>query len=75
MKKPNVHLLARHAKDAFVRFPWVILSAFVGSLAGMYWVQVSEVSPYLLTLINLMLTAALGIPLFFSIKKHRTNRM
>lgn len=68
MKKPNVHLLARHAKDAFVRFPWVILSALVGSLAGMYWVQVSEVSPYLLTMINLMLTAALGIPLFFSIK-------
>lgn len=79
MKKPNIHLLAQHAKDAFVRFPWVILSALLGSLAGMYWIQVSEVSPYLLTMINLMLTAALGIPLFFSIqmlleRAHRLQR-
>ena len=68
MKKPSIHQLAQHALDAFVRFPWVILSALIGSLAGMYWVQVSEVSQNVLPMINLMLAAALGIPLFFSLQ-------
>lgn len=67
MKKPSIHQLAQHAKDAFIRFPLVILSALIGSLAGIYWVQVSEVSYNTLPMINLMLTGALGIPLFFSI--------
>lgn len=68
MKKPSVHRLVQNAKDSLIRFPWVILSALIGSLAGMYAVQVNEVSQNLLPLINLMLTAALGIPLFFSIR-------
>ena len=68
MKKPSIHQLAQSAKDAFIRFPLVILSALIGSLAGMYWVQVSEVSQHVLPMVNLMLTAALGIPLFFSIR-------
>jgi hypothetical protein len=68
MKKPSIHRLAKSAKDAFIRFPLVVLCALTGSLAGMYWVQVSEVSPDVLPMVNLMLTAALGIPLFFSIR-------
>ena len=68
MKKPSIHQLAQNAKDAFLRFPLVVLSALFGSLAGMYWVQVSEVSQYVLPMVNLMLTAALGIPLFFSVR-------
>jgi hypothetical protein len=68
MKKPSVHQLALHAREALVRFPWAILAALVGSLAGMYGVQVSEVSHSVLPMINLMLTAALGIPLFFAIQ-------
>ena len=68
MKKPSIHQLALHARDALIRFPWVILTALIGSLAGMYGVQVSEVSHNILPVINLMLTAALGIPLFFAIQ-------
>ena len=68
MKKPSIHQLAQNAKDALIRFPWVLLSALIGSLAGIYLVQVSEVSQNVFPIINLMLSAALGIPLFFSIR-------
>src|SRR5690554_6243704 len=68
MKKPSIHQVAQYAKDALIRFPLVVLSALIGSLAGIYLVQVNEVSQNVFPIINLMLSAALGIPLFFFIR-------
>ena len=65
MKTLSLNDLAEDAWESFLRFPLVVLSAFVGTLIGMYLVEVQEVEDNLFPLINLMLCFALGIPLFF----------
>jgi hypothetical protein len=66
MKTLSLSDLAENTRDSFLRFPLAILSAFAGTLVGIYLVEVQEVSDNLFPLINLMLCAALGIPLFFA---------
>ena len=66
MKSLSLNNLSENARVSFLRFPMVILSAFAGTLIGIYLVEVQEVGDNLFPLINLMLCFALGIPLFFA---------
>lgn len=66
MKTLSLIDLAENTRDSFLRFPLAILSAFAGTLIGIYLVEVQEVSDNIFPLINLMLCFALGIPLFFA---------
>lgn len=68
MKKLSIHKLALTARESLIRFPLVILSAFIGTLAGVYLVEVSEVTQDVFPFINVMLCGALGIPLYFSVQ-------
>ncbi|HLW19286.1 MAG TPA: DUF4153 domain-containing protein [Cyclobacteriaceae bacterium] len=68
MKKPSIQQLALNARDALIRFPLVLLSAFIGSMVGIYLVEVNEVTQDVFPFINVMLCAVLGIPLYFSVQ-------
>src|SRR5690606_19976322 len=66
MKFPSLDYQIQNARQSFLRFPLAILSAFAGTLIGIYLVEVQEVEDNLFPLINLMLCFALGIPLYFA---------
>src|SRR5690554_4657308 len=68
MKKPSIQKLALNARDSLIRFPLVMLSAFIGTIVGIYLVEVNEVTQDVFPFINIMLCAALGIPLYFSVQ-------
>jgi hypothetical protein len=65
MRLPSLQTLWTQASAALLRFPLSILSATIGVCVAIYLIEmegkVDNVLPYL----NLLLTAALGIPLFF----------
>lgn len=65
MKLPSWNYLVDDATRSLLRFPMVILSAFVGTLATIYLIDIQDVAENLFPLINFTLCAALGIPLFF----------
>lgn len=66
MKLPSFSYLISNARKSFYRFPLTLLTSAVAVVVGIYLVEnerhVKNFFPY----INLMLTASIGIPLFFS---------
>ena len=67
MKLLSIQYLAQSATQSLMRFPWVIISALVGVCAGIYLAEQHNTFGNDLTVVNLILTAGLGIGLFFSI--------
>ncbi|MFC2109873.1 DUF4153 domain-containing protein [Bacteroidota bacterium] len=66
MKLPSLHLLATNAKKSLIRFPLTLLAAFLGVTISIYLVENKKEIDNMFPYINFLLTAALGIPLFFS---------
>jgi hypothetical protein len=65
MKLISINYLFTNAKKSFVKFPMTIISATIGVIIAIYLVEnpnLKNAFPY----INLMLSLALGIPLFIS---------
>jgi len=67
MKFPSISSLAFDARRTFMRFPLSLISALIGTGIAIYLVEL-ELFEEQLALVNLLLTAALGIPLFFCIR-------
>jgi hypothetical protein len=67
MKLPSLHYLAQNAARGFLRFPFTLISALVAVIFGVYMAEnhedIKNIFPYL----NGLLTALLGIPLFFCV--------
>ena len=67
MQLPSINYLYQQAKNSALRFPFTLISALIGVLLGIYLVEheseMLNIFPYL----NVMLCAALGVPLFFCI--------
>lgn len=66
MKLPSFNYLLNNAAKAFVRFPATILTSLVGVCVAIYLVEYHNDVKNFLPYVNVMLCAALGIPLFFS---------
>lgn len=66
MKLPSFHYLLSNARNTLYRFPLTLLTSAIAVFIGIYLVEnqndVKNYFPY----VNLMLTASIGIPLFFS---------
>ncbi len=67
MKLPSINYLYQQAKNSAFRFPFTLISSLIAVVIGIYLVEnegeILNIFPY----INVMLCAALGIPLFFCI--------
>jgi SNF family Na+-dependent transporter len=66
MKPPSMAEFYHHALHSFLRFPLVIASAYGGTFLMIYLVEImdSGLNPFLL--LHVVLSCALGIPLFFA---------
>ncbi len=62
IKLPSVHYLVSSAETAFLRFPLTIVSAVIAAGCALLIIESETSSNY--TVMNLMLTAALGIPVY-----------
>lgn len=67
MKLPSVDYLYQKTKSSFLRFPLTILSAFIAVIIAIYLTEYNKEINNTFPYINSMLTAALGIPLFFCV--------
>jgi len=67
MKFPSFHLLYKESTDAVLRFPLSLLSSILATFLSIYLVE-NEVMEKNLSLLHLMLTFALGIPLFLMLE-------
>jgi hypothetical protein len=66
MKLPSLNLLFTNAKKSLIRFPLTIISAALGVIVSIYLVEYKKEIDNAFPYINFLLTAAIGIPLFFS---------
>lgn len=66
MKLPSINYLLSSTWNSFLRFPLTIVSAIIAVIVGIYLTEVSDQFRRL-EIINLMLVAALGIPLYFCV--------
>jgi hypothetical protein len=67
MKFPSLSNVAIEVDRTFRRFPLSIIAGLIGTMITIYLVEL-ELFEEQLILVNLLLTLALGIPLFFSIQ-------
>jgi hypothetical protein len=63
MRLPSLQHLAAEARNSFTRFPFVILAAAVAAAAGVVAIENDHAS----TLVKIMASAQLGLPLFFAL--------
>ncbi len=67
MKLPSVNFLLRSMSETVMRFPFVLLSAIIGTAAAMILVNRPGNSNWEFTLTRLLMVSSLGVPLFFAI--------
>lgn len=67
MKLPSIQYLQEKAVTALKRFPLSIVSATISVVCAIYLIEHEHYQGNLFPVINLMLCAALGIPLFFCV--------
>lgn len=67
MKFPSFHLLYKESTDAVLRFPLSLLSSILATFLSIYLVE-NEAMEKNLSLLHLLLTFALGIPLFLMLE-------
>lgn len=65
MKLPSIDYLISKSKESFVRFPLTVLSSLLAVSLGIYLIEFGEDTANPLPFVNLLLTAALGVPLYF----------
>lgn len=68
MKLPSINYLLAQAKNGTVRYPLTLIFSLIGVSIGIYLVEYESVTPNIFPLINVMLCAAIAIPLFFCIE-------
>lgn len=68
MKLLSLNYLFTKAKESLFRFPIVLICSFLGVLISVYLVEMEHEIKNKLPYINVLLTSALGVPLFFCIK-------
>ncbi len=66
MKLPSLHYLITSAKASLLRFPWTILSSLIAVIIAIYLIEIEVDFIQNLSLINIILCASIGIPLYFS---------
>jgi hypothetical protein len=66
MKLPSLNYLAQNAGHTFLRFPLSIIAGLLGAATAIYLVEENDQIKNFFPFINLLLTFALGISLFFS---------
>lgn len=66
MKLPSFHYLVSNARNTLLRFPLTLLVATIASIIGIYLVENESHVKNFFPFVNVMLTASIGIPLFFS---------
>jgi hypothetical protein len=74
MKLPSLLYLLQHAKQSFLRFSFTIITALIAVCIGIYLVEFHEDIVNVFPYINVMLCAALGIPLFFCVDVFAYNK-
>lgn len=67
MTLPSMHLLLSSAGHIIKRFPFVLLTALVCTGIGIYLVHHTDENDLQRTLIRVMMSGSLGLPLFFSL--------
>lgn len=67
MKLPSIDYLYQNAKSSLLRFPLTIFAALLAVIFAIYLTEYNEEIDNFFPYINFMLTAALGIPLFFCV--------
>ena len=74
MKLPSINYLIVKSKESFLRFPLTVLSSLISVIIGVYLIEfiddIENPFPY----INLLLTTALGIPLYFCVSIFITKK-
>jgi hypothetical protein len=66
MKLPSIQLLTNSLVHICKRFPFVLLSAFIGTAAGILLIRGDYKDEPLATLSKIMMVSSLGVPLFFA---------
>ena len=65
MKFSSLKHLYTISKDSFLRFPLTLVSAIIAVSVGIYWIEYEDTIDNFFPFVNTLLTAALGVPLFF----------
>lgn len=68
MKIPSFDELLDKSFKSFLRFPFAILFSFLTAIVAIYLIDKNQNPQENLKLVNLMLSSALGIPLFIAVK-------
>ena len=68
MKLPSINYLFLQAKTGAIRYPLTLIFSLIGVSIGIYLVEYESVTPNIFPFINVMLCAAMAIPLFFCIE-------
>lgn len=66
MKLPSFNYLLSNARHTFFRFPLTLITSAIAVFVGIYLVENENQVKNYFPFVNLMLTASIGIPLFFS---------
>jgi hypothetical protein len=78
MKFPSFSYLFNNAKTTFLRFPLMMVSAIIAVSVGIYTIECREETKNFFPYLNIILSAGIGIPLFFSAAvlsaKNKNNR-
>ena len=74
MKLPSIQYLSAQAIKSFLRFPLSILSSFVAVVVAVYAFEYDNEITNKLAFINVLLIAALGIPIYFCAQVLVENR-
>ncbi len=79
MKLPSIGYLYENARATLLRFPQMILSALIAVALGIYLIECNESISNIFPFINIILSASIGIPLYFSASilayKKKWNRL
>jgi hypothetical protein len=68
MKLPSINYLFAQAKTGAIRYPLTLIFSLIGVSISIYLVEYESVTPNIFPFINVMLCAAMAIPLFFCIE-------
>jgi hypothetical protein len=78
LKLPSISYLTQAASESFLRFPFTIISAFLGVCISIFLVEGHDNLDNMFPYINLLLAFALGIPLYFCVaiysEKHSVSK-
>ncbi len=67
MKLPSINYLLTKSKESLLRFPATLLSALVSVCIAIYLIEYNDDIKNYFPYINILITSALGIPLFFGL--------